>query len=73
MRLKNLEDYIENPAPVDGLKIVQIFSDERYNFFVLMNNGRVFKKRARGQSGAYDSWREVDIVGEISQDLFAKD
>lgn len=70
-KIKNLEEFIENPAEIaKGDRIIQLTFDERYNRYLLMRSGRVFKQRARGQSGAYDRWQEIDVLSEVRDDLF---
>ena len=70
-RLKNLEEYVQDPSKIaKDDRIVQMLIDERYNRFLIMRSGRVFKQRARGQTGAYDRWQEIDVLAEVRQDLF---
>ena len=63
------ENLINNPEPIENDKIIQLFQNEWYDQFAVFKSGRVFKKRARGQSGSYDNWVEVDIIKEIKSDL----
>lgn len=61
---------VENPKTIaKGDSIVQLMVNERFDKFVLLKSGRVFKARARGQSGAYDRWQEVDLLAEVKADL----
>lgn len=61
---------LENPKAIaKGDFIVQLMVNERYDKFALLKSGRTFKARARGQSGAYDRWQEVDLLAEIKTDL----
>ena len=59
----------ESSTLEDDDKIIQLFITERYDWYAVFQSGRIFKKRARGQSGSYDNWIEVDIAGEIRTDL----
>lgn len=64
------EEFVKKSEPLaEDDKIIQQFMNERYDIFIIMQSGRVFKKRARGQSGSYDNWVEVDLLKEIHQDL----
>lgn len=64
------ESFVKNPDPiVKDDNLIQIFINERYDLYAIFNSGRVFKKRARGQSGSYDNWAEVDLRAEINNDL----
>ena len=64
------EEFVKNPEQIDkDDKIIQLFQNERYDQYAVCQSGRVFKKRARGQSGSYDNWCEVDLVLEINTDL----
>lgn len=63
------ENVIDAKPFAEDDKIVQLMVNERYDFIVLFKSGRIFKQRARGQSGAYDAWKEIDIVAEIKTDL----
>lgn len=64
------EEFVKDPKLVTpGDRIVQLFENDRFDIYVVMRSGRVFKRRARGQSGSYDNWQEVDLVREINEDL----
>lgn len=64
------EQFVENPEELtDDDVVINIFQNERFDIFAIFVSGRVFKKRARGQSGAYDNWMEVDLKKEIKDDL----
>lgn len=68
--LRNFDDFVSEPEAVaEKDRIVQVFQDERYNFYAIMRSGRVFRKRAKGQTGAYDLWQEIDVLSEIKEDL----
>ena len=53
-------------------KIIQLFMDENYHQYVVMESGRIFKRRAKGHSGTYDRWKEVDLLREIQNDTKLK-
>ena len=53
-----------------GTQVVQLMIDERYNFFAVMSDGTVYKKRAKGLSHNYDKWQKWDIIAEIEKDLW---
>jgi hypothetical protein len=56
---------------ISEIKIVQLFINERYDLFALLSDGRVFKKRAKGRSGQYDRWEDINLLEEIDNDLKA--
>lgn len=73
-RIRNFEERVENPTKISpDDRIVQIFMNENYDLHLLMRSGRLFKARARGRSGSYDRWHEIDVLAEVRQDLSIND
>jgi len=65
-----MDQFIMNPQPLErDAYIINFIVDERYNRWAIFSNGRVFMQRAKGTSGGYDTWREMNTVGEIKRDL----
>lgn len=65
-----LDEGVQRPKKLDPKdKVVQIMEDARYDVYAVLSSGRVFRKRARGQSGSYDLWKEIDVIGAIGEDL----
>lgn len=63
-------DQVVNKEPIAAEdKIVSLVVNEKYDYIVLLKSGRQFKARAKGHAGSYDTWREIDLLGEIKKDL----
>lgn len=67
------EEFIQHPSQIgEDDRLIQLFQNERFDQYALFDTGRLFKKRARGQSGSYDDWQEIDLKAEINNDLSLK-
>lgn len=50
-------------------KIIQLFFNERWDKFAVLDNGKVYKSRHIGITGDnYAPWIEQDVIGEIEKD-----
>lgn len=69
--MTHMEDFVRAPKPLGDDVLAQLMVNERYDMYAITKAGRVFKKRAKGHSGSYDRWQEIDVMGEINEDLFS--
>lgn len=60
----------EGPSvKVVPLKVISFTINERYDRFVVLNNGKLYVSRSKGVAGQYyNPWQEWDVLSEIKKD-----